>query len=91
MSEGFVLLPRYPAALLPSAAPHNAMPHLPSRHFLFALLFPLVVHSFKYQIDERYAETAKWSYTETYMYGSGQGPLAWNNGVGVEGKGGGGR
>jgi len=67
------------------------MPHLPSRHFLFALLFPLVVHSFKYQIDERYAETAKWSYTETYMYGSGQGPLAWNNGVGVEGKGGGGR
>ncbi len=35
-------------------------------------LLPALVGGFKYQIDDKYAETAKWSFTETYMYGSGK-------------------
>jgi hypothetical protein len=35
-------------------------------------LLPALVEGFKYKIDDKYAETAKWSFTETYMYGSGK-------------------
>eukprot|EP00624_Nannochloropsis_granulata_P005801 evm.model.NODE_41519_length_7221_cov_26.876194.1 len=46
-----------------------------------ALAFlPLASYAFKYQINDKYADTAKWSFTETYMYGSGKGPLAWKDG-----------
>ena len=27
---------------------------------------------FKYQIEDKYTDTSKWSFTETYMYGSGK-------------------
>lgn len=59
---------------------------------LLALLgaSPLLTQAFQYKISDKYRETAKWSFTETYMYGSGKvrnheatmvlltaGPLCW--------------
>lgn len=52
------------------------LPLLPRPLLLVALLVlgagPYLAGAFKYKIDDKYAETAKWSFTETYMYGSGK-------------------
>ena len=44
---------------------------------LASLVLPAVLlcltaktRAFKYDIDDKYVETGKWSFTETYMYGS---------------------